>query len=151
MKSSKAISITVLLAASGLALADGPVVNKLYHPYVDALENEIEYRGIEQDTYPGTRNLAQLHHLSLGRSFGDRFFAEVNLIGAKNRASGFGLEAWELEFKWQLTEQGEYAIDWGLLAEYEQDPEVLARRAMQIASEVCVFTNDRLTVETIEA
>ena len=35
------------------------------------------------------------------------------------------------------------------LADYEQDPEVLARRAMQIASEVCVFTNDRLTVETV--
>ena len=35
------------------------------------------------------------------------------------------------------------------LEEYEQDPEVLARRAMQIASEVCVFTNDRLTVETV--
>ncbi len=36
------------------------------------------------------------------------------------------------------------------LSEYEQDPEVLARRAMQIAAEVCVFTNDRLTVETVE-
>ena len=36
------------------------------------------------------------------------------------------------------------------LADYEQDPEVLARRAMQIAAEVCVFTNDRLTLETIE-
>ncbi len=36
------------------------------------------------------------------------------------------------------------------LADYEADPEVLARRAMQIASEVCVFTNDRLTIETIE-
>ena len=36
------------------------------------------------------------------------------------------------------------------LADYEQDPEVLARRAMQIASEVCVFTNDRLTLETVE-
>ena len=35
------------------------------------------------------------------------------------------------------------------LADYEQDPEVLARRAMQIASEVCVFTNDRLTIETV--
>ena len=35
------------------------------------------------------------------------------------------------------------------LAEYEPDPELLARRAMQIASEVCVFTNDRLTIETI--
>ena len=36
------------------------------------------------------------------------------------------------------------------LSDYEQDPEVLARRAMQIASEVCVFTNDRLTLETVE-
>jgi ATP-dependent HslUV protease, peptidase subunit HslV len=37
------------------------------------------------------------------------------------------------------------------LTEYEPDPEVLARRAMTIASEVCVFTNDRLTIETVEA
>ena len=36
------------------------------------------------------------------------------------------------------------------LVDYEPDPEALARRAMQIASEVCVFTNDRLTVETVE-
>src|SRR5207342_70671 len=37
------------------------------------------------------------------------------------------------------------------LADYEQDPELLARRAMAIAAEVCVFTNDQLTIETIEA
>ena len=35
------------------------------------------------------------------------------------------------------------------LADYEADPEKLARRAMAIAAEVCVFTNDRLTVETV--
>ena len=35
------------------------------------------------------------------------------------------------------------------LAEYEPDAEKLARRAMAIAAEVCVFTNDRLTVETV--
>lgn len=35
------------------------------------------------------------------------------------------------------------------LSEYEPDPEVLARRAMAIAAEVCVFTNDRLTVESV--
>lgn len=35
------------------------------------------------------------------------------------------------------------------LSEYEPDPEQLARRAMAIAAEVCVFTNDRLTVETV--
>src|SRR5207244_9177594 len=46
---------------------------------------------------------------------------------------------------------GNYALSAAkALVEYEQDPEVLARKAMQIASEVCVFTNDRLTLETIE-
>ncbi|MDE2302071.1 MAG: ATP-dependent protease subunit HslV [Sphingomonadales bacterium] len=35
------------------------------------------------------------------------------------------------------------------LADYEADPEVIARRAMAVAAEVCVFTNDRVTVETI--
>jgi ATP-dependent HslUV protease subunit HslV len=46
---------------------------------------------------------------------------------------------------------GNYALSAAkALADYEEDPEVLARRAMQIASEVCVFTNDRLTIETIE-
>ncbi|GAA4010414.1 ATP-dependent protease subunit HslV [Sphingomonas swuensis] len=35
------------------------------------------------------------------------------------------------------------------LTEYEADAEKLARRAMAIAAEVCVFTNDRLTVETV--
>jgi ATP-dependent HslUV protease, peptidase subunit HslV len=46
---------------------------------------------------------------------------------------------------------GNYALSAAkALVDYEQDPEVLARRAMQIASEVCVFTNDRLTIEVIE-
>ena len=46
---------------------------------------------------------------------------------------------------------GNYALSAArALTDYEQDPEVLARRAMKIASEVCVFTNDQLTVEIIE-
>jgi len=35
------------------------------------------------------------------------------------------------------------------LDSYEEDPEKIARRAMEVAAEVCVFTNDRVTVETI--
>ena len=35
------------------------------------------------------------------------------------------------------------------LTDYESDPEKLARRAMAIAAEVCVFTNDRLTIESV--
>jgi ATP-dependent HslUV protease subunit HslV len=32
---------------------------------------------------------------------------------------------------------------------YEDDAETIARRAMEVAAEVCVFTNDRVTVETV--
>jgi len=47
---------------------------------------------------------------------------------------------------------GNYALSAAkALVDYEPDPELLARKAMQIAAEVCVFTNDRVTVETIEA
>jgi len=35
------------------------------------------------------------------------------------------------------------------LSDYEEDAEVIARRAMAVAAEVCVFTNDRVTVESI--
>jgi len=35
------------------------------------------------------------------------------------------------------------------LTDYENDAEKIARRTMQVAAEVCVFTNDRVTVEAI--
>lgn len=35
------------------------------------------------------------------------------------------------------------------LSDYESDPEKIARRAMAVAADVCVFTNDRVTLETI--
>ena len=37
------------------------------------------------------------------------------------------------------------------LVDYEQDAETIARKAMAIAAEVCVYTNDRLTVEVLDA
>ncbi len=36
------------------------------------------------------------------------------------------------------------------LYEYEDDAEVLARKAMEIAAEVCVYTNTSFTVETLD-
>src|SRR3546814_6760508 len=35
------------------------------------------------------------------------------------------------------------------LTEYEPDAETLARRAMKIAAEICVYTNENLTIETL--
>ncbi len=37
------------------------------------------------------------------------------------------------------------------LVDYEGDAEVICRKAMAIAAEVCVYTNDRLTIESLES
>ncbi|MBN8501220.1 MAG: ATP-dependent protease subunit HslV [Sphingomonadales bacterium] len=45
---------------------------------------------------------------------------------------------------------GNYALSAAkALTDYEDDPEKIARRAMAVAADVCVFTNDRVTVEAI--
>ena len=45
---------------------------------------------------------------------------------------------------------GNYALSAArALDAYEDDPEKIARRAMQVAAEICVFTNDRVTLEEI--
>src|SRR5688572_10045643 len=47
---------------------------------------------------------------------------------------------------------GNYALSAATaIYEYEQDAEVVARKAMKIASEICVYTNDNLTVERLES
>ncbi len=47
---------------------------------------------------------------------------------------------------------GNYALSAArALMEYEADPETLARKAMAVAAEICVYTNDQLTVETLDA
>jgi len=37
------------------------------------------------------------------------------------------------------------------LFDYEKDPEVIARKAMKIAADVCVYTNENLTIEKLES
>ena len=37
------------------------------------------------------------------------------------------------------------------LVDYEEDAETICRKAMKIAAEVCVYTNDRLTVESLDS
>jgi ATP-dependent HslUV protease subunit HslV len=37
------------------------------------------------------------------------------------------------------------------LAEYEPDAETLARKAMAVAADICVYTNDQLTIESLDS
>lgn len=107
--------------ASGIALGDGVVVSKIYDPYVQPLETEIEWRFVDQrnDILPDL----QKQSLGFGRSLSDRWAAEAYLIATKGIGESLSVTAYELEAKWQLTEQGEYAVDWGLLFELEREIE----------------------------
>lgn len=121
----RGIVFVVILCVSAIfplqAHADGNVINKIYHPYVDALEKEVEFRSIFQDRQPNRANPKQIHQLSFGTAIGQSWFGEAKLVGDRSRAGSFDIEAFEFELKWQLTEQGEYSADWGLLFEYEQE------------------------------
>jgi len=103
------------------ALANGVVVSKIYDPYVQPLETEIEYRFINQrdDQFPDV----QEHSLGFGRSLSDRWAIEVYAIAQKSLGENLSIDSYEVEAKWQLTEQGEYAVDWGLLFEVEREIE----------------------------
>jgi ATP-dependent HslUV protease, peptidase subunit HslV len=47
---------------------------------------------------------------------------------------------------------GNYALSAAqALVGYEPDAETLARRAMTVAASICVYTNDRFTIETVPA
>lgn len=124
---SHALRISLICTTTGTlfvpepTLADGIVVDKIYDPYVQPLETELEWRLISQsdDLFPDI----QQHSFGLGRSLSDRWAVEIYAIGVDGPGQSLSIDAYEFEVKWQLTEQGEYAFDWGLLFELEREVE----------------------------
>lgn len=48
------------------------------------------------------------------------------------------------------SDRGNYALAAArAISDYETDAETIARRAMRVAADICVFTNDRVTVEEV--
>lgn len=109
-----------LLLAAG-AWADGSAIDKVYHPYVEQLEWELEWRAThaKHDPILGVDRVQQ-HRVGLGRAVSEYVFVEGYLIGARSADDSFALDAYELELLWQISEQGEYLVDWGLLLELEK-------------------------------
>ncbi|SOU43201.1 hypothetical protein [Pseudoalteromonas carrageenovora] len=114
-----ALSFTVfcLLVFSIPAKADGIVVDKVYHPYVLPFEREFEWRLVSHQTDSGNI-LAQ--RLGGGGAINDTMALEGYLVGERDDNGDFGLEAYELELRWQLIEQGKLWADWGALFELEK-------------------------------
>ena len=125
----------VTLCLSGKVAADGTIIDKVYHPYVQPLERELELRSsIEHDSAKDAREL-RIYRLGYGQSLNDSWFAEGYLIGQQVHDNALRLEAFELEALWQLTEQGEYWADWGALFELEKDR---SRNKMEFSSALLI-------------
>jgi len=123
--SSRKYSCLFLILLAGVSiqpplLADGSNIDKVYHPYVQPLEKEIELRALYQRDSDRQRDRARKYRLGYGQSINDNWFAEIYLIGEKSREESFDIDEIELEALWQITEQGEYSADWGMLFEYER-------------------------------
>lgn len=114
--------IQTLICAAGPALlaapvsADGSSIDRIYDPYVQPLERELEYRVIHDTTAHAT-----VHKLGYGQALSERWFAEVYGVDTDSPDRTSALDVVEIEAKWQLTEQGEFTNDWALLFELERE------------------------------
>jgi hypothetical protein len=112
--------VVVLGLTSAPAQSDGLVIDKIYHPYVQPLEREFEWRASLQDRQPGRPDNLQLYRFAYGQSLGERWFLEAYVVGQNADDADFDVESYEVEALRQLTEQGEYWADWGLVFELEK-------------------------------
>ena len=117
MRSALLLLSLVFVSLSSPLLADGIVIDKIYHPYVQPLEQELEIRLLQQNNQSGIADNTRMYRLAYGRSLSDRLFIEAYLVGQRSSSESLDLQSIEMEIKWQLTEQGEYWADWGVLAE----------------------------------
>jgi len=118
------VYLTILLSYSATGQANGIVIDKIYHPYVRPLEQDFEWRSILQDHQPGTADHSQLYRFAYGRALNDRWSAEAYVVGERSRNQNFRVEGYELEVQLQMTEQGEYWADWGMLFEIEKQANI---------------------------
>jgi len=107
----------MLFVSSATAIADGMVVDKVYHPYVLPNEREFEWRLMSRQT---DNNTLLGQRLAYGQSISETVMVEGYLIGEKTETEDFGLQAYEIEVRWMMTEQGELWADWGMLFEVEK-------------------------------
>jgi hypothetical protein len=111
-------SLMFLSLCSAPAMADGIVVDKVYHPYVIANERAVEWRLLSSQTDEFNR-LAQ--RIGAGYSITENVAIEAYIIGERDLDQNFGVSAFEIEARWMITEQGQYWADWGAVFEVERN------------------------------
>lgn len=107
------------LLAAMACHADGTSIGKIYLPYVNALEKELEYRALYEDEDVDLETAVTRHRFGAGGAVASGWFGELAVVYADE--PDFEAESYELEIRHQLTEQGEFDSDWGLMFELEKE------------------------------
>lgn len=123
MKKSGSFLGALFFLSMNNAIADGLSVGKVYDPYVQPLEKELEFHTQYLVDSDDALDGAYRYKLGYGQSLNDCWFAEFYILGEGESGEGSKLEGYEAELKYQLTEQGEFSADWGLLFEVERERE----------------------------
>jgi len=118
MKNFMVLVAAVFLMSCSLAFAG---VDRVYGPGVEKGETELEFRGtvVEDDGHPDDE--LRKERVGLGHGVTDSVFVEGYLIFEDSRGEDYDIEAYELETKFQLSEPGEYVVDYGFLVELEKE------------------------------
>jgi len=113
------LGLTALLAAHPAHAS-----HKVYYPAVEYGETEIELRGHVDFDSRDDRDNAQTFKLGVGHGFAPRWFTELYAeVEREPGESSYKVESYEWENLFQLTEQGRYWADLGLLIEYSKASE----------------------------
>lgn len=92
-------------------------VDKVYDPYVHQGELEIESRAVHKFDDEDEHKI----RLGVGYGVNSFWFVEGYVIGEKESGEHFEVSDVEIESKFQLSEQGQYWLDSGLLVELEKE------------------------------
>ncbi len=118
--------VAVFLVASlfGITLGarDAHAGFKVYTPYVEVGELEIEYRPSRTIDSDDAKDNEQKHLLGIGYGVTEWWFTEIYAEWEREAGAGeeTAFEAFEWENRFQLSNPGEYWADFGLLVEYER-------------------------------
>jgi len=116
------MTLRIFALALGLLAVPGAKagIDKVYDPLVELGEVELEARGLYASDADPQRDGAQKTKIGLGYGLTSRVFIEGYVELEKPPVGDYEVEAYELEAKFQLTEQGRYFADFGLLTELEK-------------------------------
>lgn len=119
----KSYLLASLALTASLHSATASAYYLIYGPTVEYGETEIELYGHQTSDDTATLDGNQEFVLEIGKGITEKLFLEAKVIAQKTQASSLDTEAVAVEGVYQLTEQGEYSWDVGLLGElvYELD------------------------------